>query len=200
MSRIAMFGGSFNPVHKAHRKFTEKVIESLELDKIYIVPTYSSPHKQGFDMASPKDRYNMCRIAFKGVEKAEVSDIEINRKGKSYTCDTLAELSRIHCNDRIFLVMGADMYLTLQDWKNPEKIFSLATIVTFPRDSDNYESLKKHSEFLKNMGAKSVILNEKVIKLSSTTVRENIRNKEFVNRFLDKKVYKYIVDNNLYGM
>lgn len=200
MRKIAMFGGSFNPVHKAHRKFTEKVIESLELDKIYIVPTYSSPHKQGLDMASAKDRYNMCKIAFEGVEKAEVSDIEINRKGKSYTCDTLTALSSIHRNDRIFLVMGADMFLTLQDWKNPEKIFSLATIVTFPRDNDNYESLNKHSEFLKSMGAESVILNEKVIKLSSTTVRENIRNKEFVNRFLDEEVYKYIVDNNLYGM
>lgn len=197
---IAMFGGSFNPVHNAHTDFAEKVINSVGIDKLYIVPTYSSPHKTGEGMALPYDRLNMCEIAFKEIKNACVSDIEILRQGKSFTCDTLKQLKEIHPDDTLYLVVGADMYITLQDWKNPQEIFKLANIITFPRNDEDFNDLKAHSLFLEKMGAKTVVLNEAVIMLSSTEIRNNIKNEIFVKQHLNPDVYAYIVNNKLYGM
>lgn len=200
MKKIAMFGGSFNPVHNAHTSFAKKVIDSQNLDLLYVVPTYSSPHKTGADMASPYDRLNMCKLAFKNMERTYVSDIEIKRGGNSFTCDTLSQLKQLYPNDDLYFVVGADMYITLQNWKNPEKIFSLAKIITFPRNNDDYYSLKEHSEFLKKMGAETVILNEPVFMLSATEVRNNIKDINYSKEHINSDVYDYIVNNNLYGM
>ncbi len=197
---IAMFGGSFNPVHNAHTDFAKRVIKSVDLEKLYIMPTYSSPHKTGEGMALPDDRLNMCKIAFKEIKITCVSDIEILRQGKSYTCDTLRQLKELHPNDTLYLVVGADMYITLQDWKNPQEIFKLANIITFPRNDEDYEDLKKHSDFLKTIGANTIILDEPIIMLSSTEIRNNIKNENFVKQHLNPDVYSYIVNNKLYGM
>lgn len=198
--KIAMFGGSFNPVHNAHTKFASKVINAFHIDKLYVVPTYSSPHKTGEDMVSPVDRLNMCKIAFKNINKAVVSDIEIKRSGKSFTCDTLKQLKDLYPNDTLYLVMGADMYVTLLQWKNPLQIFKLSEIITFPRDYDGYEVLKNYSEKFKNYGAVTHILNEPVFMLSSTEIRKNIHNNEFAQKNLNSDVYKYISKNKLYGV
>lgn len=195
-----MFGGSFNPVHNAHTEFAEAVIKSENLDAMYIVPTYSSPHKLDFNMASPEHRFNMCKIAFKNVKNTQVSDIEIKRRGTSYTCDTLRKLKNFHPNDRLFLVVGADMYVTLQSWKNPEDIFKIAEIITFPRNDDNYGKLIEHSKKLAELGAKTKVLNKPVMFLSSTDIRQNIKNRSFVKEHLNSDVYEYIVNNKLYGM
>lgn len=198
--KIAMFGGSFNPVHNAHTEFARQVINSAELDLLYVVPTYSPPHKTDINLAAPEHRLNMCRLAFENIEKARVSDIEIRRGGKSYTCDTLKELKKLYPNDSLFLVMGADMFMTLQDWKNPREIFSLAQIITFPRNGDSCDTLLKQAEKLKPLGAKAVVLCKPVLILSSTDIRNRIHNPQFVREHLDSNVYKYIEDNKLYGM
>lgn len=197
---IAMFGGSFNPVHNAHVNFAKKVIEAVNLQKLYIMPTYSSPHKTDEGMALPKDRFNMCKIAFEEIKNAYVSDMEILRQGQSYTCDTLKQLKELHPSDDLYLVVGADMYMTLLKWKNPFEIFKLANIITFPRNDEDYNALKEYSEALNEYGADTVILNEPLIKLSSTDIRQNINNKDFINKHLNPEVYSYIMKNNLYGM
>lgn len=198
--KIAMFGGSFNPVHNAHTNFANKVIKAFNLDKLYIVPTYSSPHKTGESMAEPADRLKMCEMAFKDIGKIIVSDIEIKRSGKSFTCDTLKQLKGLYPDDNLYLVMGADMYVTLPQWKNPLEIFKFAEIITFPRDNDGYQVLKDYSEKFKSLGAVTHILNEPVFMLSSTEIRNNIHNKEFAEKNLNLNVYKYILNNKLYGV
>lgn len=199
-SKIAMFGGSFNPVHNAHTNFAQKVIKAFDLDKLYIVPTYSSPHKTGEGMEAPFDRLKMCETAFKNIDKAVVSNIEIKRSGKSFTCDTLKQLKALHPDDTLYLVMGADMYVTLLQWKNPLEIFKFTEIITFPRDDDDYQVLKNYSEKFKPYGAVTHILNEPVFMLSSTEIRNNIHNKEFALKNLNLDVYKYILKNKLYGV
>ncbi len=200
MKKIGMFGGSFNPVHNAHTMFAKGVIQTLGLTRLYIMPTYSSPHKSDDNMAPAADRYNMCKIAFDGVKHAEVSDLEISRKGKSYTYETLRELKEIHKNDELYIIMGADMFMTLMQWKNPQIIFNLSTIVTFPRDLLDITKLEMQSKMLESFGAKSIILNEKTFDLSSTVIRENIGDKEFISRNLNNDVYKYIINHKLYGV
>lgn len=197
---IAIYGGSFNPVHIAHTKFSEIVMHEYNIDKLFIVPTFYSPHKSNSEMVSPYDRFNMCKLAFKNVDKAFVSDIEISRQGKSYTVDTLRYFNSKYPNDKLYLIVGADMYVTLLDWKLPEEIFKIAEIITVPRDNDNYDSLLRYSKRITMYGAISHILSQPIMQLSSSNVRIKLNRHEDVSNLLNINVYEYIKTNNLYGV
>ena len=106
--RIGIFGGTFNPVHIEHVNLAKAGIEELKLDKLFILPTYISPHKKSVSV-SATDRLNMLKLAFSDVDKAIVSDYEIERKGKSYTYLTVEHFKKEFPDSEIFLMMGADM-------------------------------------------------------------------------------------------
>lgn len=196
---IALFGGAFNPIHKAHTTLAENVLRECNIDQVLFMPTFISPHKS-MEFAVPfQHRVNMCKIATKGNEKFFVSTLEENFKGKSYTFKTLKELKKLYPNDNLFLVTGADMYLTFLQWKNPDEIFSLATLITCPRDDGDYNSLIEYSKVIEKHRGKSLILKEPIMELSSTLVRDDVK-KAYLNNLIDKDVYEYIKDNNLYGV
>lgn len=197
--RIGIFGGTFNPIHKGHILLTEYCKTSAKLDKIILIPTYTPPHKVCSSLVSEKHRLNMCSLACRRLDDYTVSDIEIQRKGKSYTCDTLTSLNELYPYDELFLIMGADMFLTLDNWKNPQIIFDKATIITIPRDKSDYDDLCEfYRKTLKPMNAEAVILKNPVLSVSSTYIRENIDNFDRIESLINKNVYDYIVKNNLY--
>ncbi len=197
--KIGMFGGSFNPIHIGHIELANIFTEKLSLDKLLIIPTCVPPHKASKDMATSSQRFDMCRIAVSDNHKFEVSDIEIKRGGASYTYQTILQLLNIYSAAELFLIIGADMFMTLQDWKNPDIIFKNATICTVPRNSDNYEILLKHSEYLAGIGAKSKILSTPLTQISSTIIRNAIKNNDIkIKNLLPDGVYDYIKNNNLY--
>ncbi len=197
--RIGIFGGTFNPIHKGHILLTEYCKSSVNLDKIILIPTYTPPHKVSKELADEKHRLNMCCLACKFLDDYAVSDIEIQRKGKSYTCDTLTSLRELYPQDELFLIMGADMFLTLDKWRSPEIIFDKAKIITIPRDKSDYNDLCEfYRKTLKPMKAEAVILKNPVLSVSSTYIRENIDEFEQIESLIDKNVYDYIVKNNLY--
>ena len=111
--RIAMFGGTFNPIHNAHINLALAFIKKLKLDKLLLIPTGVPPHKTDLDIIYGEHRLNMCRLAVQDYKKIEVSDIEVKRGGKSYTADTLRQLKEIYPDSEFFVIMGADMYMTL---------------------------------------------------------------------------------------
>ena len=196
--RIAMFGGSFNPIHIGHIQLAQAFVKRLGLDRVLIIPTYIPPHKQCDNSVSPQDRLQMCRLAVKDLPFAQVSDIEIQRKGASYTYLTLQELSEKYKNDELFLITGADMFMSIQTWKHPEIIFSLATVCGVPRNDDDIKQLEKQAEYLKTLGAKTEILDAGVITVSSTEIRKKIQNDESTDGLLTKEVREYIDKNKLY--
>lgn len=197
--KTGIFGGTFNPIHNGHILLSQYCKESAGLDRIILIPTCTPPHKASDSLAGEEHRLNMCKIACDGLPDFEVSDIEIVRRGKSYTCDTLTALKKLYPDDELFLIMGADMFLTLDRWKNPEIIFEKATIITIPRDESDYNDLCNfYSKTLKPMNAQAVILHNPVMSVSSTYIRENINNSKLINSLIDKNVYSYIVKNNLY--
>lgn len=197
--KIGVFGGTFNPIHNGHIMLAKYCKNSVGLDRVMLIPTAVPPHKISTDLASEQDRLNMCSLACKNNDGFYVSDIEIQRKGKSYTYETLAQLKRMYPDDELFLIMGADMFLTLDKWKNPKEIFKNSSIITLPRNSDGKAELEKfYKDVLIDLGAKAVILPEPVITVSSTFVRENIEDYRFLKKLIDKNVYDYIIKNNLY--
>ncbi|WP_418546196.1 nicotinate-nucleotide adenylyltransferase [Ruminococcus bromii] len=197
--KTGVFGGTFNPVHKGHIMLAEYCMDSVGLDRIIMIPTAVPPHKISNNLASENDRLNMCKLACRGKENFFVSDIEIKRQGKSYTYETLTQLKEIYPDDHLYTIMGADMFLTLNRWKNPEIIFEKSSIITIPRDEENKLELENfYNKVLKAMGASSVILPNPVMSVSSTFIRENLDNFNLISNMLDKGVYDYIIKNNLY--
>lgn len=197
--RIAMFGGSFNPIHIGHIQLAQAFVKRLKLDKVLVIPAFIPPHKQYDDSVSPQDRLEMCRLAVKNLPFAEVSDIEIKRGGSSYTYLTLEELSEKYKNDELFLITGADMFMSIHTWKYPEIIFSLATICGVPRNSDDIKNLEKQAEYLKSLGAKTEILDVSLMTVSSTEIRNKVKNGEKFSTLVMPEIENYILKNKLYS-
>ena len=201
MSRIGIFGGTFNPIHNGHTMLAKYCMDELGLDKVILIPTYMPPHKKSNYLASETDRFNMCCLACENFDGFEVSDIEIKRKGKSYSYQTLTSLKELYNKDELFFIMGADMFLSLDKWKNPEIIFQKASIIAVPRDISSVSKLEEYyNNIISSMGAKAYILPNPVMQVSSTYIRENIENYNTVRDLIDSKVYDYIISNNLYRM
>ncbi len=199
MSRIGILGGTFNPIHSGHIKLGNYAQKELSLDKVFLIPTYTPPHKSSEHLISESHRLNMCKIASEKYSFYEVNDIEIKLRGKSYTYKTLELLNKQYPDDELFLIMGADMFLTLDRWKNPDIIFEYASIIAAPRNESNFSQMKMfYDKVLRKFGAECHILQNPVEQVSSTFIRKNIKNSDLVSHLLDADVYKYIIANNLY--
>ncbi|WP_337781739.1 nicotinate (nicotinamide) nucleotide adenylyltransferase [Ruminococcus sp.] len=199
MSRIGILGGTFNPIHNGHIQMAKYSHDAAKLDKVILMPTFVPPHKESTNLVSCEHRFNMCRLASAELPYVEVSDFEIKLEGKSYTYRTLQLLKSQNENDDFYFIVGADMFLSMQNWKNPEIIFRLATVIAIPRDDDSVSELKEHYDnVLKKMGAKAIILNHSVLTVSSTYVRDNIDNGAVLENLIDSRIFNYIKENNLY--
>ena len=194
----AMFGGSFDPVHNGHVQLAQAFIKELSLDKVFIVPAFISPFKQGGAAVLPHHRAEMCRLAFRDIQQAEISDIEIKREGSSYTYQTLQTLTDKLDTDKIFLITGADSFMSIHKWKEPEIIFRHAVICGLPRNDDDISALEKQSEYLHGLGAETRILNISVMTVSSTDIRCKAAKGESISGLVPDDVERYIIENGLY--
>ncbi len=200
MKNIAMFGGSFNPVHNGHLELLLKMIEEFELDKVLVIPTGITPLKDNSYMASSDDRLTMCKLAFSNIPSIEVSDMEMKREGKSYTVDTLKALKAEYKDAELHLITGADAFLQLPLWYKAEEIFSLAKILTMIRDDIDYEALQKAGEsYKRKYSAEYGIIRTPVTDISSTEIRSFIEAKKSLDGLIPQKVEKFIKENELYG-
>ena len=140
----------------------------------------------------------MCEIAVNGYASFRVSDVEIKREGLSYSSDTIAYFKNIHPDDELYFIMGADMFLTLEKWHNFEYIFKNVTILTAPRDGYDYDDLCDVYDKYQKYSCKAYITKEYIEDLSSTMLRNMIREKEDVSEYIDDDVLAYINRNELY--
>lgn len=198
MSKIGVFGGSFNPVHNGHIMLAKTALEQLKLSKLLIVPASVPPHKSSADYAAAHHRLEMCRLATRTLPDTEVSSTELERKGVSYTADTLTELSDIYKGSDFYLIMGADMFLTVQDWHDPQRIFALAKLCAVPRDAADIQKLRCHAEYLGKIGADSLLMNVPKVDISSTEIRRRVKNGESISGTVCNEVEKYIIANGIY--
>ena len=198
--RIGIYGGSFSPIHNGHIRALKAFLEQMQLDFVYVIPTYVPPHKAKDGVIDPKHRLKMCELALKDVEGVVVSDIEIARGGTSYTVDTLRALYREE--NRLFLMMGTDMMLTLDSWRSPEEIFRLCYPVYMRRENDKANDaliVKKISEYLSKYGKVVRRIVADPIEISSTEIRNKLANGEDVSEYLPESVIAYIKENGLFS-
>lgn len=194
--RIGIFGGTFNPPHIGHIGAAKAFVAEAELDKLIIMPSYIPPHKVYNSSVTCEERLDMCHIAFSDIEKATVSDLEISRGGTSYTYLTLQELSKE--NSELYFLCGTDMILSLDTWKNPDIIFSLAKICYIRRESNKditnqiAEKCKFYSE---KYNADIISIDAQVIDISSSEIRDGSCD---LSRYLTRGVLDYIVEKGIY--
>ncbi|MEK7856226.1 MAG: nicotinate-nucleotide adenylyltransferase, partial [Acidobacteriota bacterium] len=122
MKRIAYFGGTFDPVHNGHLSIARALIHQFELDRFVLMPAFHAPHKPDRAPTSAYHRYAMLSLAVQNDQNILVSALELNKRQKRYTIDTLPELHDLHPNDRVFFVMGADSWADIRTWRDWEKV------------------------------------------------------------------------------
>lgn len=203
--KIGIYGGTFNPPHLGHVVAVRTVCEVLNLDKLLMIPAGLPPHKEmPAGSPTPEQRLEMTRLAADQLgmgTRVEVLDMEIHRKGKSYTSDTLLELKAQYPQDELWLLMGADMFLSLQSWHEPEKVLSRAGIVAFGRTEEDMEALfSAQRDYLYRICPQArlfTITIPGVIDVSSTELREKLAAGKG-GSLLPPAVYGYILRENLY--
>lgn len=131
---VCLFGGSFNPPHRTHRRLLEQARERLDPARLLVMPCAANPLKSALDLAAPEHRVAMCRLAFADLPTVEISTLEIDRGGPSFTIDTVRTLrAEIGLDDPLWLLCGSDILAEFDAWKDRHTLLELATLVVFPR-------------------------------------------------------------------
>ena len=198
--RIAIYGGSFNPPHLGHVEAARSVQEQLKPDRLLIIPTNIPPHKEmEADSPRPAERLALCRLAFGGLPGAEISDMEIRRRGKSYTAETVDILKKKFPGAEICIVMGTDMFLSFCTWYRWEEMLKDCTLAVLSRETDDSDEIAAFRERLeRENGARIQIVPHKPLPMSSTRIRSMLRKGEGAS-LLPEKVYRRILCRGDYG-
>lgn len=203
--KIGIYGGTFNPPHLGHMAAAKTAAQVLGLDKLILIPAAVPPHKQLPEgSATPEQRLEMAKIMADNLNMpgvAQVSDIELRREGKSYTSDTLVAMKALYPEAELWLLMGTDMFLTIQNWHEPEKIMELAGICAFGRtEQDGEELFAPQRKFLQDKynARLTTITLPGLVDISSTQLR-NVLDDGQGEEFLCPAVYGYILMNGLYA-
>lgn len=207
--KIGIYGGTFDPPHLGHMEAAKAAMEQLGLDRLLIIPDREPPHKGlGGDAASPEQRLVMAQLMADGLgPRAEASDLELNREGKSYTADTVEELHNQFPEDELWLLMGTDMFLTIQNWYQPERIFQYAGVAAFARSLDDTgEIFEEQSKYLdERFHARTTIVSlPKITEIASRDLRRMLA-AEWTGgnvdpgQYLWPPVYGYILKEGLFG-
>ena len=207
--KIGIYGGTFDPPHLGHMEAARVAMETLSLDRLLIIPDREPPHKDlTVESASPQQRLAMAALMADGLgPRAEASDLEIRREGKSFTADTVEELHQAFPEDELWLLMGTDMFLTVQNWYQPERIFQYAGVAAFARHEEDTEELfAQQSKFLEETyhARTTVVPLPQVKEIASRDLRRMLAS-EWTGgnvdpaQYLWTPVYGYILREGLFG-
>ena len=199
MKNTVIFGGTFNPIHSGHIEIINNVLKLSSTERVIVMPTAVPPHKISGDLACDADRFEMCKIATEHLKNVEVSDLELIRGGKSYTYETLKSIKKDNKDACLAFVCGGDMIVTFKEWYRFKDILKLAEIIAVRRVGiDNTEFNKAVAELI-TLGGVINVLKGDITDISSTEIKKNIGNKDYLLKFLPEKVYNYIKENKLYS-
>lgn len=198
-TRIGIYGGTFAPIHNGHVNAAKLFMEQMRLDYLFVIPAGIPPHKQVDASDDPVHRLRMCELAFAGMDGVVVSDMEITREGKSYTVDTLRELSAP--NRRLLLLCGTDMVLSFDQWREYREILKLCYPVYMRREGDALLDgmiVKKLSKYYEESGKMFRKIIGAPLVISSTEIRRRVAAGEDISALVPSSVCEYIEKHGLY--
>ena len=198
MRKVGIFGGTFSPIHNGHLMLAERAYSDFELDEVLIIPTGVSHFKDN-TVIDKYERLEMTTIAVADNDHINVSRIEVDRPGNSYTYETILALKEANPEDIFHLIIGADSLMQLEDWYKPDIIMSNAIILVAARDDVNVNILKaKADELMAKFDADIKIISFPLIELSSTEIRARVKNNKSIRYMVPDSVVQYINDKGLY--
>jgi nicotinate (nicotinamide) nucleotide adenylyltransferase len=188
---IGIFSGSFNPVHIGHLILANYIVEFTEIEEVWFVVSPESPFKSGKEQAGEGIRLKMVEIALKNFPKLKPCDVEFTLPKPSYTIDTIKVLQEKYPDDNFSLIIGADNWNSFENWKEHDKILEKCDIKVYPR-------LGSRISIPNKLKGKVEALESPIIEISSTFIRDGIKNNKNMRAFLLGNVFEYIVENKLY--
>ncbi len=198
MKKMGLLGGTFDPIHCGHIAMAQGVATALGLDGVLLMPTFVPPHKIKETLAEDAHRLAMCRLAAQDTPLLQVSELELQRGGASFTVDTLTALHRAYPDTRWYLITGADMFVTLRTWHRFEELARLAVLCTVPRAGVDVARLGAYAAELEAAGASCYVHPQGVAPLSSTDIRRRAAAGESLEGLCPPAVAAYIQQHGLY--
>lgn len=211
---LAIFGGTFNPVHYGHLRGAEEVLAKTEVEKVLFIPVASPPHKDPGELTPQTHRMEMLRLAIEGNPAFAISEVEFKRGGVSYTIDTLREILKAYTPEpTLSLVIGTDSFNELSTWHKYAEILELVNLVVIRRPGERIETIEdvlpvelacafcydsKVDLFLNSNGRSIKFLDSVMMDISSSMIREFVGRMESVRHLTPNKVVDYIDKNDLY--
>lgn len=213
--RIGLLGGTFNPIHEGHIRAAREVRRAFDMDRVLLVPSFIPPHKGSGDVAAPEHRLLMAREAVRDFPGIEVSPVEIEAGGRSYSVRTLEIVRRLHPGAEIYFILGIDAFLEIETWMEYRRLLESCRMIVISRPGFRLEDAwnvlgedfrpricrwrgpgalgrdeaKRYTIFLLEMEALDV---------SSSEIRERLRSGRPVSGLLSPAVAEYIKENGLY--
>ena len=199
--RIAIMGGTFDPIHMGHLVTAEAVRHEFDIDEVIFVPTGNPPHKDNVNVTSAEHRYLMTALATAGNVQFQVSRIEIDRIGTTYTIDTIKELKETYGKDsKLYFITGADAVQQILTWKNSEELLTLCTFVAVTRPGyDKSELMDKVEELRRQYGSAIQFLEVPALSISSSDIRNRVKENRPIKYLVVGAVETYIQKHRLYA-
>ncbi|MCR4801605.1 MAG: nicotinate-nucleotide adenylyltransferase [Lachnospiraceae bacterium] len=195
-----IMGGTFNPIHNGHLKMAEYAFKEGNLDEIMFLPSGHPDYKSYIRIASGEDRMEMIRLAIEDTPYFFVSDIEIQRKGNTYTYDTMSFLNKEHPDISYYYIIGADSLFQLHTWHNAKELLKMVPFLVATRDGNSMEQLTARAKELEcQYGASISLLHMPNTEVSSHEIREMVEQNKSIENLVPIKVMQYIMTKGLYG-
>lgn len=190
MANLGVFGGTFDPPHIGHLILAQSAYKRLHLDKLIFIPAGKQPHKQNQKITYSNNRLEMLKLAIEDDNRFSISDIELQDDGVSFSYKTLIRLNKIYPESQLFFIIGGDNISDIQTWMKPEEIFKLAKVAAAMRPD-----YKLSGEYKDNV----ILFDMPQIEISSTKIREMVKQKQSIKYLVPERVESYILKNKLYS-
>ena len=196
--KIGLFGGTFDPIHNGHLDAAEAVRSKLNLEKVLFIPAGQPWLKEGRRITAAEHRLKMAELAISGKPYFEVSKIEIERPGATYTVDTLSGILKSMGNVEIYVIIGMDTLKDFPRWKDPARLLKLGYLVSVPRPGYSRPDIDIMTRMLPGLKERLIIMDGPEIDISASNIRQRIAAKMPFDELVPAKVAEYIRKNRLY--
>ncbi|MBU5427197.1 nicotinate-nucleotide adenylyltransferase [Tissierella pigra] len=198
--KIAVMGGTFDPIHNGHLIAAEYARTSLKLDKVIFIPSGVHPFKNNRNITEGKKRLDILSLAIESNKYFDISNIEINREGTTYTIDTIRALKEIYREDEIYFIIGSDIIFEIVQWKGFQELIELCNFILLYRLGKNEDKIENKIEELNRLyGLKFEKVNAPLIEISSTEIRERVKRDLSIKYLVPEIVEGYIYKHKLYS-
>lgn len=193
--KIAILGGTFNPVHLGHLAMAEHVLKHLNMDKICFLPNGQPPHKKNDKIVNKHHRLEMVKLAIAGNPHFYISDYEIMQDKHCYTVDTIKHFHSLG-DEEYYFIIGADSLFQLSTWKDADELKKICSFIVCDRAHQG--DTDAEVERLKQNGCSIILCNMPLVEIDSTTIRQRVKNGLDISGYTTKDVAEYIYNNKLY--